>query len=86
MMIQVTTKATVSLAGNAAQTPSTPMTGGSMMSSGRRKIICRDNERKMLILALPIDWKKLVMTACEPINGNTSMLMRMPRTAFSISS
>ena len=30
MMIQVTTKATVSLAGNAAQTPSTPMTGGSM--------------------------------------------------------
>ena len=47
MMIQVTTKATVSLAGNAAQTPSTPMTGGSMMSSGRRKIICRDNERKL---------------------------------------
>ena len=51
MMIQVTMKATVSEAGKATHTPSTPMMGGRMMSRGSRKIICRESERKMLIFA-----------------------------------
>jgi hypothetical protein len=63
MMIQVTMKATVSLAGSDAHTPFTPMIGGKMISRGSRKIIWRESERKMLILALPMDWKKFVITA-----------------------
>jgi hypothetical protein len=39
MMIQVTMNATVSLAGRANQTPSTPSIGGSATNRGKRKII-----------------------------------------------
>ena len=72
--------------GNAAHTPSTPMIGGSAINNGKRKIICLESERNMLIFAFPILWKKLVITACEPINGKTSMLMRIPCIVMSMSS
>ena len=52
-----------SLEGSAHHTPSTPSSGGSIINSGSRKSSCRDKERKMLMRALPIDWKKLVTTA-----------------------
>lgn len=61
--MSVTKNAIVSDIGNDHHTPSTPIDGGRMTSNGSRKIIWRDSERKMLILALPIDWKKLVVTA-----------------------
>ncbi len=54
---------TKSLAGSDHHTPSTPKDFGSNISNGKRNISCRDNDRKMLIFAFPIDWKKLVITA-----------------------
>ena len=63
MMISVSTKAIVSDAGNAIQTPSMPNNGGNTATRGIRNSICLDKDKKMLTFAFPIDWKKLVTTA-----------------------
>ena len=59
MSMAVTTAAIVSEMGMASHTPSVPSMGGSAKTSGKRKIICRESERKMLTLALPILWMLL---------------------------
>ena len=61
-MTKVTTAATTSEIGIAHHTPSTPYIGGRMANIGRRNINCRDRDRNMLTLAMPMLWKKLVTT------------------------
>lgn len=56
------TDAITSAVGSEIHTPSSPMKRGRTISSGSRKSIWRDNDRKMLIFALPMLWKKFVIT------------------------
>ena len=42
--------------------------------AGTRNISCLDKLRNMLTVALPIDWKKLVITICAPIMMNIAMM------------
>ena len=52
----------VSDIGIAIHTPVMPKNSGNMPNSGTRKSNWRESERKMLIFALPMLWKKLVTT------------------------
>ena len=46
----------------------------------------RESDRKILILAIPILWKKFDITICAPTNGNINVQMRSPDDAMSINS
>ena len=67
-----------SLAGIEYQTPSKPQNMGNTKAIGSNRKICRDRERKIETFTLPILWKKLVMTACEPTTKNTSISSLIP--------
>lgn len=58
----VTNAAMASDVGIAHHTPSTPKPNGSKNSRGSRNSICLDSERNMLTFALPMLWKKFVVT------------------------
>ena len=73
IITNATIEATASDTGIAVHTPSSSIMGGNIISNGIKKSICRDNDRKMLILALPIHWKKLVITIWQPTIGNANM-------------
>lgn len=86
IMIIAMIKAIVSAVGSDIHTPSSLKIRGNIISSGNRNSICLDNDRNMLILALPILWKKFVITIWHPTNGKASMFIFMALMAFSISS
>lgn len=85
MSTRVTNAAIVSDIGIAHQIPSTPNHNGSVMSNGSRNSICRDSDRNMLIFALPMLWKKLVITIWNPTIGNVTIIMRMADADMPIS-
>ena len=70
--------------GNEIQTPSRPKNRGKTSNTGSRNSNCLDNERKMLTLALPMLWKKLVMTICTPMIGRVTLANRNPCSAMPI--
>lgn len=53
---------------------------------GNRYSNWRVSDKKMLIFAFPMLWKKLPMTICAPTNGNMATAMRTPLEAISINS
>ena len=79
-------KANPSETGMLIHTPFTPYKGGSKSNPGSRYTNWRESDRKILILAIPILWKKFDITICAPTNGNISVQMRSPDDAMSISS
>ena len=46
----------------------------------------RVSDKKILIFAFPMLWKKLPMTICAPTSGNMATAMRTPLEAISINS
>ena len=52
-----------------AHTPLIPQKRGIINKPGIKNNNCRERDRKMETLALPIDWKKLVITIWAPTNG-----------------
>ena len=56
--------------GIADHAPVTPKKRGKISKQGIRNKNCRVRLRNIETLALPMDWKKLVITICEPIMGN----------------
>ena len=57
---------------------------GKKSRQGSRKMSWRVRERKRLILARPMFWKKLPMTICAPMTGNIATQMRNPCAAMSM--
>ena len=78
------TKANPSETGMLIHTPFTPYKGGSRSNPGSRYTNWRESDRKILILAIPILWKKFDITICAPTNGNINVQMRSPDDAMSI--
>ena len=64
--------------GKLYQIPSVPQYEGKMSKNGIRNNNWRVVDKKMAILALPMDWYKLVHTIWKPINGNKQVKMRRP--------
>ena len=48
-------------------TPSIPINMGRIMISGSRKIICLVRDRKIPLVAFPMEVKKLEDTGCSPL-------------------
>lgn len=80
------TKAKKSDTGIHIQMPSRPKKCGNISSPGSRYSNWRVSDRKILIFAFPMLWKKLPMTICAPTSGNMATAMRTPLEAISISS
>lgn len=79
-------KANPSETGILIHTPFTPYKGGNKSIPGSKYTNWRESDRKILIFAIPMLWKKLDITICAPTNGNISVHMRRPDDAISISS
>ena len=75
-MRYATTAAAKSDIGIAIHTPSSPSHCGIRYNAGTRNNNCRDRLRKMLTFALPMDWKKFVITICAPIMQNMHIIYR----------
>jgi len=56
--------------GMADHAPFIPKIGGNIIKHGIKNKNWRVRLRNIETLALPMDWKKLVITICEPIMGN----------------
>ena len=74
--------------GEAYHTPSIGLsiTCGKIRSKGKRKMSWRVSERKMLLPAMPMLWKKAVETICTPTIGKNITKMRRPCAAPAMSS
>ena len=57
----------ISATGPAYMIPSIPIKNGNMRMSGKRKMICLVNERKIPCVALPIDVKKFEVIGCKQL-------------------
>jgi len=70
IVTQATIDANPSDTGIADHAPVTPKKRGKISKQGIKNKNCRVRLRNIETLALPMDWKKLVITICEPIMGN----------------
>ena len=84
-MTPATSEARKSDSGIEHHTPQLPSQGvssskmrGRKIRPGIRKSNCRDNERKIALPAMPILWKKLVVTIWKPMIGKQKKTMRIP--------
>lgn len=73
MRMAVTQVAEKSLHGKESQMPSSPKSGGRVISSGIRKMTCLMRLRNIDLDALPIDWNRVVETIWKPTNQKHSM-------------
>ena len=71
--------------GRLAHTPFIPQKPGRMSNAGIKNISCRESERNIDTLALPIDWKKFDITIWLPMKQNARHAMRRPFDAKSMS-
>ena len=74
----------VSEVGDAYQTPFKWNKDGKTYKAGIRKTTCLDNDKKIEILAFPIDWKKLDVTIWKPTIGNDKKVIFKPIIDISI--
>ena len=80
----VTKNAMTSENGALAHTPLMPYMPGRMSKAGIRNMSCRESDKNIDTLALPIDWKKLEITICPPMRQKAVHVMRKPLDARSI--
>ena len=92
-MQAATIEASKSESGMAHHTPQLPSQRvysskmrGRNNSPGRRKSSCRESDRKIALPAMPMLWKKLVVTIWNPMIGKQRKTIRIPSAERRISS